>query len=115
VTSWAANASTHAEDPPEPPSCAPLACAADYIGVTTNDLAAIVALGNRSGRGGGLAGMNLVLKLLDAARQTKLGVGVDPHGPVREASVEEIVAAHDRIRDSLAEYAVSGLVPMTPP
>jgi hypothetical protein len=92
------------------PACTPLVCAADYIGVATSNLAAIVMLGNQ---GGGSTGTNLVLELLDAAKQTKLDANC-ADGPT-PAALDDIVATHDHARDGLAVYAVSGVLPLMAP
>ena len=113
LLSMAGAGSADAGGPPEtlPPACTPLVCAADYIGVTTSHLAAILMFGNQ---GGGSAGINLVLELLDAAKQTKLDAAGCADGPT-SAAVDDTVAAHDHARDGLAVYAVSGVLPLMAP
>ena len=105
--------STDAGAPPDrlTPTCTPLVCAADYIGVTPSDLAAILMLGNQ---GGESAGINLVLELLDAAKQTKLDATGCADGPM-PAAVGDIVATHDHTRNGLAVYIVSGVLPLMAP
>ena len=85
-------------------NCLPLACAADYIGVSTATLATIALLRTPDHV---LLGWTTVVTILDAAEQSHLASAASTSTSALPAEA----ARHDRIRDDLYRAAVGTLLP----
>ncbi|MCU1503104.1 MAG: hypothetical protein JWM12_2458 [Ilumatobacteraceae bacterium] len=85
-------------------NCLPLACAADYIGVSTELLATIALLRTPDHV---LLGWTTVITILDAAEQSHLASAANTSTPALPAEG----ARHDQIRDDLYRAAVGTLLP----
>jgi hypothetical protein len=90
------------------PDCAPIACAAAYIGVSEPTLSAEIV---NEVRRTGLLGMTGVLRRLDAAQSQKLAaIGTTNDAAADALTRWSIRSTHDAVRDLLLTYAISGLI-----
>jgi hypothetical protein len=88
--------------------CAPITCAAQYIGVPTTTLSTAVAVRARAGQG---LGVGIVLDMLDAAEHAKLATVTGPSPAANVLQVRQIMQGHDDVEDLIMNYAVSSLLP----
>jgi hypothetical protein len=94
---------------PQPaPDCAPIACAAAYIGVSEPTLSVQIV---NEARRTGLPGMNEALQQLATAQSEKLAaVGTSSDAATHALIRWSIRSTHDAVRDLLLTYAISGLI-----
>jgi hypothetical protein len=90
-----------------PAACAPIACAADYVGMPADVLEGAYIEGEHSGIP--LAGANLVILLLDSAERLKLSALGAADTPAELVEAHQILATHDEDRDAVVNQITASL------
>lgn len=91
------HASTARAAPPAPigPSCLPIACAADYMGMPVEHLIVEV---DEDARTSGAAPIDVLVARIDAVAAVRLAVAGRTDGPVQVAAMRYLLDQHDRVR-----------------
>jgi hypothetical protein len=95
--------------PPTAPACVPMVCAANYLGLPVEHLAAEL---DEDVRASGGTPLEVLAARVDAVAAIRLGVVARTDGPMQVAAMRYLLDEHDRVRLAIVAAQATGNLPL---